>query len=68
MSTAGRPVVVTLPADVAPWWAPEEYGAVWPANIYNVNGDSLDVTTPDGDVEPVPVEYCRPWTPPRDPR
>lgn len=58
----GARIVVTLPPDVAPWWDEEAFGATWEATVVGVNGDSLDVTTPTGDVEPVDVEYCRPWT------
>ena len=61
MARVGANVRVSLPGDVAPWWAPLKLGASWVADVEGVNGDSLDVQTPTGDVEPVPIEYCRPW-------
>ena len=63
MSEWARPgarVLVTLPPDIAPRYDDEAYGATWTGEIVGVNGDELDVTGPGGDVEPVPVEYCRP--------
>jgi hypothetical protein len=56
-------VRVTLPADVAPWFDPDAFGASWVGDVYSVNGDSLDIINADSDVEPVPIEYCRPWKP-----
>jgi len=56
----GERVRVALPADIAPWWDETACGATWDAVIVTVNGDSLDVTTPTGEVEPVDCEFCRP--------
>ncbi len=56
----GSPVTVTLPDDIAPWWDESAYGATWPAVVVGVNGDSIDVTTTTGDVEPVDAEYVTP--------
>lgn len=56
----GAEITVVLPDDIAPWWDEDAYGATWDAVVVSVNGDSLDVTTPTGDVEPVDVELCRP--------
>lgn len=58
----GCRVTVALPADISPWWNPDLYGATWDAVIVTANGDSLDVTTPTGDAEPVDIEFCRPLT------
>lgn len=58
----GCRVLVTLPPDVAPWWDETATGATWEAEIVTVNGDSLDVTTPTGGVEPVDAEFCRALT------
>lgn len=55
----GALVTVTLPDDIAPWWDDGAYGASWDAVVVYVNGDSLDVTTPSGDVEPVDLEFVR---------
>jgi hypothetical protein len=55
----GARVRVTLPDDVAPWFDESAYGATWEGEVVGVNGDSLDVTTPTGDVEPVDLELCR---------
>jgi len=63
MSRVGANVRVTLPADVAPWFDPDAFGASWVGDVYSVNGDSLDIINADSDVEPVPIEYCRPWKP-----
>lgn len=63
MSRVGANVRVTLPADVAPWFDEGALGASWIADVVNVNGDSLDVTNPDGGVEPVDIQFCRPWKP-----
>ncbi len=60
MARPGARVLVTLPPDVAPWADEDDYGASWVGVVDGVNGDTLDVTGPGGDVEPVPVEYCRP--------
>lgn len=65
MSRPGANVRVTLPADVAPWYDDNAFGATWVADVYQPNGDMLDVFNPEGGVEPVPVEYCRPWRPGR---
>lgn len=59
MARPGANVRVTLPSDVAPWFDREAFGATWKGDVYGVNGDTLDVFTPDGNVEPVPIEYCR---------
>lgn len=56
----GGRVTVTLPDDVALWYDEEAYGATWEATIIAINGDSLDVTTPTGDIEPVDAEFCAP--------
>lgn len=53
----GTRVRVTLPSDIAPWFNEDDYGASWDAVVVGVNGDSIDVTTPTGDVEPVDGEY-----------
>lgn len=58
MCVVGAKVRVQLPEDVAPWWDEAALGAAWDAEVVCINGDSLDVSTPTGDVEPVPVEYC----------
>lgn len=63
MSRPGANVRVTLPSDVAPWFDETAVGASWTADVYQSNGDSIDVFTPDGDVEPVDIAYCRPWRP-----
>lgn len=55
----GDEVTVTLPPEIAPWWDEEAYGATWEAEVVYVNGDSLDVTTPTGDIEPVDADLCR---------
>lgn len=60
MSTPGVQVQVQLPADVAPWYDENAWGASWKATVVYVNGDSLDVTAPDGSVEPVDLGFCRP--------
>ena len=60
MSQPGAVVCVTLPSDVAPWYDEDALGASWVGDVYQANGDSLDVYNPQGDVEPVPIEYCRP--------
>jgi len=65
MSSPGANVRVTLPPDVAPWYDEGAYGASWVGDVYQPNGDSLDVFNPNGDVEPVAIEYCRPWRPGR---
>lgn len=60
----GALVTVCLPVDVSPWFDGGEVGASWDAEVVAVNGDQLDVTTPTGDVEPVPAECCSlrdPW-------
>lgn len=63
MVWAGANVRVTLPPDVSPWFDETAFGACWVGDVHSVNGDSLDVETPSGDVEPVPIEFCRPWRP-----
>jgi len=63
MSRPGANVRVMLPPDVAPWHDPSAYGASWVGDVYAPNGDSLDVFGPTGDVEPVPIEWCRTWRP-----
>ena len=60
MSRVGANVRVTLPPDIAPWWDESAFGASWVADVEGVNGDQLDVQTPDGDIEPVDIAYCRP--------
>lgn len=61
MSSPGANVRVTLPPDVTPWYDEDAHGASWVGDVYQPNGDLLDVFGPGGDVEPVPIEYCRPW-------
>lgn len=65
MSSTGRSVRVTLPPDIAPWHDEAAYGKTWVGDVVGVNGDSLDITTPDGDIEPVDINLCRPWKPGR---
>lgn len=63
MSRPGANVRVQLPPDVAPWYDETAFGASWVGDVYQGNGDSLDVFNPNGDVEPVAIEFCRPWRP-----
>lgn len=65
MAKPGARVKVTLPKDVAPWYDQSALGASWVGTVCTPNGDQLDVTTPTGEVEPVPLDYCRLVTPPR---
>ena len=54
----GDEVLVTLPDDVEGWYQPP--GASWVAVVVYVNGESVDVEDKDGNIEPVPIEWCRP--------
>jgi hypothetical protein len=63
MSQVGANVRVSLPGDIAPWHAPAKIGASWIGDVVGVNGDTLDIINAGSDVEPVPIEYCRPWKP-----
>ena len=54
----GDEVIVTLPGDVQGWYPPA--GAAWLAVVVYVNGDSVDVEDKDGNIEPVPIEWCSP--------
>ena len=53
----GTRVTVKLPHDVASWSMPA--GAQFEGVVVAVNGDSLDILTPSGDVEPFDSELCQ---------
>lgn len=53
----GARVEVRLPIDVAGWSVPE--GAHFVGILVSINGDSLDIRTPAGDVEPFDAELCQ---------
>ena len=63
MSRVGANVRVTLPDDITPWFDELAFGASWVGDVVAVNGDSLDIINADSDVEPVPIEFCRPNLP-----
>lgn len=56
----GDEVEVSLPHDVSGWYVPA--GATYKGWVHYVNGDLLDVEDEDGNIEPMPVEWCRPHT------
>jgi len=53
----GARVIVRMPHDVAGWSMPE--GAQFEGVVVAINGDSLDIRTPSGDVEPFDSELCQ---------
>lgn len=51
----GSTVKVKLPADVEGW--AQEAGAEWVGTVVYINGDSIDVEDPAGNIEPIDLEY-----------
>lgn len=50
-------IAVAVPADIDGWSVVA--GASFIGDLIYDNGDSLDIQTPDGSVEPIPTEWCK---------